>query len=128
MAYLLDTHALVWWWLTDPKLSKAAHDILSDSSNVISVSAVTGYEIANKVRAGQLPTMREPLAIYDFALERDGFSNLVLDPRHARHAGLIEGRHRDPFDRMIAAQALLEDLTVITKDRQIAALGCKVLW
>ena len=128
MRYLLDTHALMWWWLTDPKLSAPVRNLLSDRANHVFVSAVTGYEIANKVRLEKLPMMREPLAVYDFALAQDGFAPLTLDPHHARHAGLLEGDHRDPFDRMIAAQALVEDLTVITRDPAIAAFGCKVLW
>lgn len=128
MSYLLDTHALVWWWLVDPQLSEPARAVLSDRSSRIAVSAVTAYEIANKVRLGKWDVMREMIAIYDLALTQDGFSNLTLEPRHAHHAGLLEGEHRDPFDRMIAAQALLENLTVITRDPEIAAFGCKVLW
>lgn len=128
MSYLLDTHALVWWWLVDPQLSAPARAILSERSNRIMVSAATAYEIANKVRIGKWPAAREVLAVYDLALVQDGFGNLPLDPREAHHAGLLHGEHRDPFDRMIAAQALLGDLTVITRDPEIAAFGCKVLW
>ena len=126
--YLLDTHALVWWWLADPKLSHTARNVMDDRSNRLFVSAVTAYEIANKVRLGKLPAMRELLATYDLALIQDGFVSLPLHDRYAHHAGLLDGDHRDPFDRLIAAQALLEDMTVITRDREITDFGCKVLW
>ena len=125
---LLDTHALVWWWLADPQLSDAARDSINDRSHPILVSAVTAFEIANKVRLGKLPAMRELVPIYDLALTQDGIGSLPIHDRHAHHAGLLEGEHRDPFDRMIAAQALLEDMTVVTRDPALAAFGCKVLW
>ena len=128
MAYLLDTHTLVWWWLADPKLSDAARAIVSDRSQQVMVSAATAYEIANKVRLGKWPAVRSILDAYDLAVSQDGFADLSINPRHAHRAGLLGGEHRDPFDRLIAAQALLDDLTVVTRDPEIAAFGCKVLW
>jgi len=128
MAYLLDTHTLVWWWLADPKLSDAARAIVSDRSQQVMISAATAYEIANKVRLGKWPAVRSILDAYDSAVSQDGFVGLPVNSRHAHRAGLLGGEHRDPFDRLIAAQALLEDLTVVTRDPEIAAFGCKVLW
>lgn len=128
MAYLLDTHTLVWWWLADPKLSDAARAIVSDRSQQVMVSAATAYEIANKVRLGKWPAVRSILDAYDSAVSQDGFVGLPVNSRHAQRAGLLGGEHRDPFDRLIAAQALLDDLTVVTRDPEIAAFGCKVLW
>ena len=92
------------------------------------VSPVSIYEIASKVRLGKLPALTEVLAAYRGALTSDGFTSLTLTTDHAHDAGLLIGRHRDPFDRLIAAQALVEKLTVITLDREIAAFGCEVLW
>ncbi len=128
MAYLLDTHALVWWWLTDPKLSDPSRAVLSDRSQQVLISAVTAYEIANKVRLGKWAVMQQMLDVYDVAAAQDGFNGLPVSSRHAHHAGMMAGEHRDPFDRMIAAQALVDDLVVITRDPAIAAFGCKVLW
>ncbi|WP_217430973.1 type II toxin-antitoxin system VapC family toxin [Sphingomonas bacterium] len=125
-AYLLDTHALVWWWLADPQLSSVASTAILDGSVV--VSAVSIYEIANKVRLGKLSALAGILAVYRDALAGDSFSSLAVTMDHAHHAGVLMGCHRDPFDRLIAAQALTEDMTVITRDPEIAAFGCKVLW
>jgi PIN domain nuclease of toxin-antitoxin system len=126
--FLLDTHALIWWWLADRTLSAAARDVLEARGGTIFVSAVSGIEIAIKVRLGKLPTMTESLTRFDELVAGDSFVHLPVAHHHAIRAGLLEGTHRDPFDRMLAAQALIEDLTVITRDRAFADFGCKVAW
>lgn len=128
MRCLLDTHALIWWWLGDPSLSGPARSAMDADTNHLFVSAVSAYEIGNKVRRGQLPALRNPAEDFEHAVAQDGFTLLSVSAGHARHAGLMPGRHRDPFDRLIAAQALAEDLTVVTRDAEIAGFGCKVLW
>jgi PIN domain nuclease of toxin-antitoxin system len=125
---LLDTHALIWWWSDDPLLSSAARDAIIDPDTDIFVSPICGIEIALKVRRGELSNLREPLAHFDQAFTKDEFFHLPLTFQHTRDAGLLLGEHKDPFDRMIAAQALTEGLTVITRDREIAAFGCRTLW
>lgn len=126
--YLLDTHALIWWWLGDPMLSRRVQDLLSRRQGSVHVSAVAGIEIALKVRAGRLPAMAEPLALFEQSVDDDGFRHLPVDHRHAIHAGLLDNDHKDPFDRLLAAQALLDGMTVITCDPKIAAFGCDVIW
>ena len=126
--YLLDTHALIWWWFTDPLLSKAARAAIEEEPSQIFVSAVSVYEIANKFRCGKAPRLGELLTDIDSAISADGFIPLAFSSRHARHAGLLAGDHRDPFDRMIAAQGIVERKVVITRDREIAKFGCEVLW
>lgn len=101
---------------------------IGSDSNIVFVSAVSAYEIALKIRSGRLPAMNEPLEQFGEAAERDGMVHLALRYDHARQAGVLPGTHRDPFDRLIAAQGLAEDLTVITRDPQFAAFGCRVLW
>ena len=81
-----------------------------------------------KLKRGGLDNLREPLAAFELAFADDDFVHLPVTFQHARDAGLLSGEHRDPFDRIIAAQALTEGLTVITRDREIAAFGCKTLW
>jgi PIN domain nuclease of toxin-antitoxin system len=125
---LLDTHALIWWWLSDPKLSEHARAAIAHEGNETFVSAVSAYEIALKVGAGQLPQMAELLARFSDAAHEDALMHLPLRYDHARTAGLLPLHHRDPFDRLIAAQALMEELMVVTCDPQIAAFGCEVLW
>ena len=126
--YLLDTHALIWWWLGDPALSVAAREAIEAPDSDILVSAVSGLEIALKVRAGKLPTMAEPLRSFDAAVVSDGFGHLAVTHDHAIRAGLLAGAHRDPFDRLLAAQALIEGVAVVTRDPQFSGFGCRVLW
>lgn len=128
MRCLVDTHSLIWWWDRNPKLSAPAAEIMSDRSNIIYVSAVSGWEIANKVRAGKLPAMADWIQVFDTAVQADGFEHLKVDHHHAVSAGLLSRQHRDPFDRLLAAQAQIEDLVLITRDKEIADFGCKVLW
>jgi PIN domain nuclease of toxin-antitoxin system len=127
-AYLLDTHALIWWWAMADRLSSTAADILSDARNIIMVSAVSGLEIATKVRLGRLPVMADRIADFDAAILADGFRHLPIGHDVAVRAGLMAGPHRDPFDRVLAAQALASDVPILTRDREIARFGCKVLW
>lgn len=127
-AYLLDTHALIWWWLGDPALSARAGRIMSERPGPIHVSAVSGIEVALKVRAGKLPALAEPVLGFDANVVEDGFRHLDIRHDHAVRAGLMPGEPRDPFDRILAAQALIEGLTVVTRDPALAALGCEVVW
>ena len=127
-SYLLDTHTLIWWWLQDSALSDAARAVIEDEDNTVFVSAVTAFEIGQKVRVGKLAVLQPIVDDYLGAIAADEFGLLPLDPRHALEAGLMPGAHRDPFDRMIAAQAILDRHTVVTRNPAIAAFGCKVLW
>lgn len=126
--FLLDTHALIWWWLADRNLSAPARGVLESRGGTIFVSAVSGIEIAIKVRLGKLPTIAESLTRFDELVGGDSFVHLPVAHQHAIRAGLLGGTHRDPLDRLLAAQALIEDLTVITRDRAFADFGCKVVW
>lgn len=127
-SYLLDTHALIWWWGMADRLSPAAIATLSDPGNVIMVSAVSGLEIAIAVRLGRLPPLADRIADFDAAIVAEGFRHVPIVHDVAVRAGLMAGMHRDPFDRILAAQALASDVAIITRDREIARFGCKVLW
>jgi PIN domain nuclease of toxin-antitoxin system len=126
--YLVDTHALIWWWLGSPLLSASARAQMEAPESAVFVSPVSVLEIAIKVRRGQLSGLDEALANLDEDLKRDGFTHLPISHIHAREAGLLKDRHGDPFDRLLAAQAISEDLTLLTRDGKIAALGCRTLW
>ena len=126
--HLLDTHALIWWWLGDPALSQRAKEIMAGRTSPIHVSAISGIEIALKVRAGRLPAMAEPVLRFDANVIEDDFRHLDIRHDHAVKAGLMPGDPRDPFDRLLAAQALIEGLTVISRDPAFTAFGCKVAW
>jgi PIN domain nuclease of toxin-antitoxin system len=126
--YLLDTHALIWWWLGAARLSARARDVMRDPKQMICVPSICALEIANKVRIGKLPEMIPFHTQFAALVSADAFHHVDLTHEHALRAGILPSKHGDPFDRLIAAQALIDDMTVITRDPQIAAFGCKVLW
>ena len=128
MRVLLDTHTLLWWLFDDPKLSPTARATLGDPGNEILVSSASAWEIATKVRLGKLPSAA--VLVQDIAgwIERAGFSELPVRIAHAQRAGGWPQPHRDPFDRMLAAQAVEEELTLVTRDPAFDSLGIRVLW
>ena len=128
MAYLLDTVALVTWWGDSPRLGREARMVLEQSGDAMLVSPVSVWEIANKNRLGKLPEFDGFAEDWAGLCRNDAFTLLPVSGDHAVRAGRLPGEHRDPFDRLIAGQALVENLVVITNDPQIAAFGCKVLW
>jgi len=126
--YLIDTHALLFWWGGSPRLSAPAVEAIANPDAVILVSAASAWEIATKFRIGKLNDIGDPAEHFPALMQRDGFAPLPVSIAHGLRAGLLEGEHRDPFDRLIAAQGLMEGATVITRDPEFAAFGCKVLW
>jgi PIN domain nuclease of toxin-antitoxin system len=116
---LLDTHVLLWWLGNDASLSQAAVDVIRDPATLVFVSAVSIWEISLKQSLGKL---RLPDA-FDERLEAESFESLPLTSRHARSVAQLPWHHRDPFDRMLVAQALTEDLTLLTADSAVAAYG-----
>ena len=128
MRLLLDTHALIWWWKDDPILPAETRRVMADEANEVFVSAATGWEIATKVRKGQLPKFSSRMPRFHDDILRESFRHLPITAEHGVHGGSLPGAHKDPFDRVIAAQALLDGLIVVTRDPEIAAFGCEVLW
>ena len=124
MKLLLDTHTVL-WWLADAELAEEALDAIADPGNLVLVSAASVWEASLKASLGKLDV---PESI-EVAFADDGFEPLPIDFRHAERAGGLPGHHRDPFDRMLIAQAQIEDLTIVTRDRafapyEVAVLGC----
>lgn len=116
MKILLDTHALVWWIFNEPQLCPIARQEIIDFKNIIYVSSASAWEIATKYRIGKMPEAQELLANYTTILEQGQFQELPITNQHALKAGLLTIEHRDPFDRMIMAQAELEKMAIITYD------------
>ena len=116
LGYLLDTHTFLWAVRESHKLSNTAKDAIADTSIKSYVSAVTAYEIMNKFRIGKFNEYEYVVKNYfDILREFDVFE-LSLNTRHAHYAGEFKWEHRDPFDRQLAAQASIENLTLITND------------
>jgi PIN domain nuclease of toxin-antitoxin system len=121
---LLDTHALLWWLDNHKALSMKSLAAIKDGGNTIFVSAATAWEISIKRALGKL---RAPDALEE-ALEANRFLQLPISVHHALVAGDLPRQHDDPFDRMLVAQAQVENLIVITHDSQIGRYGIPILW
>jgi PIN domain nuclease of toxin-antitoxin system len=117
MTYLIDTHILLWWLFDDPQLGSECREIIHNPDYRILVSSVSAWEIATKYRIGKLPEAQELLAVYEGILARANFSELPISTSHALRAGSLPIEHRDPFDRMLMAQAELESIPVLTYDK-----------
>ena len=128
MKLLLDTHALVWWWTDDSRLPAAARAAISAPGNIVHVSAVSAWEIATKHRVGKWPEVEQLIAEFSSLLRRSRFFPLTIGIEHAHRAGGLPGPHRDPFDRMLIAQAGLESLPVVTADPVFSAYRVPVIW
>ncbi len=123
MKLLLDTHVLLWWLDNDARLSRSARRAIADDAVPVAVSAVTAWEISIKAALGKLaPPERWPEEIV-----AEGFEPLSITFDHAREAGGLPRHHGDPFDRMLVAQARLEDLVIVTADPRIARYDVRTL-
>lgn len=128
MRLLLDTHALLWWVTDDERLSAAAKRAVADPDNEVFVSAACAWEIATKQRLGKLDDLPHVAERYVELIAADGFQHLAVDHRHALRAGGYALEHRDPFDRMLAAQSELERMPLVTRDPAFALFGTRTLW
>jgi PIN domain nuclease of toxin-antitoxin system len=117
MSYLIDTHILLWWLFDDPKLNTDSRHIIRNPDHRIIVSSASAWEIATKYRIGKLPEAKQLVEQYLQILHQAKFIELAIATAHALRAGSLPIAHRDPFDRMIMAQAELENLVVITYDK-----------
>ena len=126
--YLLDTHALLFAVARPHRLSPKAKAAIEDPNARLFVSSATAWEIATKYRLGKLPQAKVILSDYEGSLARLGASDLPIKSPHALLAGSFETNHKDPFDRILAAQAKLENLIIISKDPALDAFGVIRLW
>ncbi len=128
MRLLLDTHALLWWFLGDASLSAVARAAIAESENESFVSAASAWEISTKYRIGKLP--RAAFLAADFAsiTISQGFAELPITIRHGQLAGGLPGLHKDPFDRILVAQAISADMTLVSHDAMLGAYGVALLW
>ncbi|MGI8595562.1 MAG: type II toxin-antitoxin system VapC family toxin [Solirubrobacteraceae bacterium] len=122
MTLLLDAHAFLWWVFEDRRLSRQARAAIAENPCLVSASTV--WEIAIKRAAGKLAAPEDLVA----ALVREGFEELAVTAAHGDAAGALPPHHRDPFDRMLVAQAFAEKLAVVTVDPAFTAYGVPVVW
>ncbi len=128
MDSLLDTHSLLWWLTDDPALSKKARRVIEESGNEILVSAASAWEIATKVRLGKLPTATDLAAHFEAQIALEGFRSLPISLHHAIRAGFLPAHHKDPFDRMLIAQAQAENIPIISNEELFDSYGVRRIW
>lgn len=125
---LLDTHVLLWWWSEPDKLSPRVRALLVDPATRAVVSAASAWEVATKHRIGKYPDGANVLLNWNDRLTEDRFAELPISTAHALRAGSMPGDHRDPFDRMLAAQSILESMPIASGDGALSTLGAERVW
>ena len=128
MKVLLDTHTFLWWITDDNRLSSSAREIITNGDNELFLSAATGWEIAIKAQLGRIKLPKEPNSFIAEQLRLNSIQSLPIHMSHALHVYSLPNHHRDPFDRLIIAQAQLENLPILTIVPQIAKYKVKVFW
>ena len=124
---MLDTHALVWWVEGRGKLSKTAPEIIEEVETVVLVSAASAWELAIKSRSGKFKS-RELVEALDEQILEEGFVALPISVEHALRAGRLDSPHKDPFDRMLIAQAQIEGVSVVSKDTAFDNCAVRRIW
>ena len=128
MKLLLDTNAFIWWFAGDAALPLPIKAMIKDPANTILVSAASAWEICTKVRIGKLRAAGPLSDDFSGYLQRFHFEPLAISVEHGRFAGRLAGTHKDPFDRMLVAQSMIEGVPLATSDAALAALGATVVW
>jgi PIN domain nuclease of toxin-antitoxin system len=125
---LIDTHVLI-WWLRDPwRIPGHVQDAIVQAASDVFVSAASAWEISVKLRIGKLAFDAAFLDEFDAQVRSLAFEPLPMTAAHAIAGARLPGNHKDPFDRMIAGQAEVERLTIVTADTAFAGLGARVMW
>jgi PIN domain nuclease of toxin-antitoxin system len=124
---LLDTHTFLWWLFGDSKLSNKSRNTIKDMSMDVYISAASVWEIATKHRLGKLPQANSVAKNVPSWIERAGFISLPISAEHAQLAGTWKSNHRDPFDRMLAAQAKIEKMPILSSDKALKQFPVKVI-
>jgi PIN domain nuclease of toxin-antitoxin system len=125
---LLDTHVLLWWLVDDARISKRARSLISKAESEIYFSAASSWELSIEVALGRLELPAPPRSVIPKILREQSIRSLDVTHAHALAVAELPPHHRDPFDRMLVAQARLEKLAIVTGDPMIARYGVKVVW
>ena len=127
MELLLDTHALLWWLAGDTRLSRKARAAIADENNTVHVSAASAWEVSTKHRLGRLPDPGPLVTAFAREIAAQGFIALDISLEHGQRAGSLAGAHRDPFDRMLVAQAQATGAVLVTANAAMRAYDVPVM-
>ena len=125
---LLDTHALIWWLAGDDALSRRAREAIADEDNAVAISAASAMEVATKFRIGKLPDAALLAQEFEAVIAEQGFDELAISVHHARLAGEMNIPHKDPFDRLLIAQAQAEDMVLVSNEALFDGFAVNRLW
>jgi PIN domain nuclease of toxin-antitoxin system len=128
LGLLLDTHAFLWWLDGDPNLTTHAKAAIAADPTNVHVSSASAWEISTKARIGKLPSALDVAVDIAGCVARERFRPLAVTVEHGQRAGALPGPIKDPFDRMLIAQAMLDDLQLVSIERAFDAYGVKRLW
>jgi PIN domain nuclease of toxin-antitoxin system len=124
---LIDTHVLVWWFLGDQRIPAAVRTLIDADETTVFVSAASAWEVTTKFRVGKMPEAAKLVGQFFSFMAQCDFQALPVTVEHGHRAGLLPGPHKDPFDRMLAAQEIIENLDLVTADPAMAGLGARVV-
>jgi PIN domain nuclease of toxin-antitoxin system len=128
MKLLLDTHTFLWWITDDLQLSAKARELIADGNNALYWSAASSWEVSIKYALGRLPLPEAPEQFLTAEIEKNRIESLPIIDSHAFIAGQLPHHHRDPFDRMLVAQAQVESLTLLSNDEQLKLYNIEIRW
>ena len=128
MRVLIDTHVFLWWLAGNKRLSRTARATIGNPGNSVLVSAASAWEITTKHRLGKLPGADVVAGDVMACIEQHGFRPLAITVAHAERAGRLPGPHRDPFDRMLIAQALAHDFPLVSIESLFDHYGVRRVW
>lgn len=128
MRLLVDTHCWLWQLLSPVRLNAEAADLLSDPENEVFLSVASMWEIVIKHELGKLALPDPPARYIPERLGSLGYRTLSIEPAHALHVGTLPAHHKDPFDRILVAQAQVEGMTIVTADRIVTRYDIRSIW
>lgn len=128
MNCLIDTHAFLWWITDSPRLSERARTVLGDGRNAVFFSAASGWEIAIKSGLGKLRLPDDPARYIPDQLRKNNVEPLPVQLYHTLHVSSLPLHHRDPFDRLLVSQSILERLPILTSDEVFQAYEVETIW
>lgn len=124
----MDTHTFLWWIIDNPQISSRVRDIMSNSLNELFLSAASCWEIAIKAKIGRIKLPGRPQIFVSQQMALNTIQGLPIQISHALHVFNLPHHHKDPFDRIIIAQAQLEKLPILTSDAMISKYKVKIIW
>jgi PIN domain nuclease of toxin-antitoxin system len=128
MRAILDTHACLWWITNNPQLSQPIRDIISNPNNTLYLSVASSWEIIIKSNIGKLPLPEPPTQFIQACLSANRFESMAISLAHVLQVDTLPNHHKDPFDRILIAQAQVEDMPILTIDHLIAQYPVKTIW